>query len=89
MLSPIDRYFDRFDRFELIQLVTEIPLFVRPVYFFIIIIIISLALKKRGQFVLDSTAAHQGLATPMCVLPLFLSFPSHLSAFANYHHYVQ
>ena len=28
VLSPIDRYFDRF---ELTQLVTEIPLFVRPV----------------------------------------------------------
>ena len=45
VLSPIDRY-----RFELTQLVTEIPLFVRPVSFFIIhvIIIISLTLKKRG-----------------------------------------
>ena len=68
VLSPIDRY-----RFELTQLVTEMPLFVRPVKFYI-----------RGYFVLDSTAAHQGLT--MCVLPLFLSFPSHLSVFANYHH---
>ena len=39
-------------------------------------IIISLALKTQGQFVLDSTAAHQGMATPMCVLP-YCSFLFH------------
>ena len=78
VLSAIDRY-----RFELTQLVTAVVcpsiLIVHHNYNYIPNI------KKTG-IVCFTCRLHQGLATPMCVLPLFHSFPSHLSAFANYHH---
>ena len=76
VLFRIDRYFDRFELIQLVcfklQNLLQIHLLIfHHNYYYIP------ALKKRGEFILDSTAAHQCLATPMCVLP------SLLSAFAN------